>query len=346
MPTTRYFIFGEGDRPKLLYCRGRLQNLRTGEVVWQDSVIQERILASRTRIELVTKSGLVVIREDEKGIWLNNRKIFFGASINRPDFEPSPHAGRLRALHHEILVNIVDGAPLPNLLVYPGAWRRDASMAAMVLARTGNLQLIDPWIRGLDAFFDGNAGINEPDNIGQTLFLLGAVGARDHPLIAAAPGVVESVRKGQSISGLTDGKVHSVYQTLWLIKGLQAIGKPAPFNPPLALDHYANLAWWSAMRPVPFPYGFSSRATAAFPYLSWAECHSFRLAPPALPGPDAFPQSWEARSAKADWSKLTGLGLGDWAKAGILGPHIWHAAEAFCYLQDMPHLKIETLTNG
>lgn len=332
LPATRYFLFGEGDRRKLLYKRGTLTDLASGEVVWRSPVAAERYRATHTAVEVETGGRLVSIREDESGIWVGKERIVEGGAIRRPDFAGHRHAERLRALHHEILVNIVGGKPLPNLIVYRKAWRRDAAMMAMCLAATGNLDLIRPWVLGLKDVFEGNANEDEPDNIGQTLYLLGLVGApKKHPLVEASLEAVRRFRHGDHIAGITDNALHPDYQTLWLKSGLKAMGLPDPYRPPWSLDHYRSLVWWAPKGGLPYPLRFGGAVRAAFPYLAWAEAHYWGEAPPALPDADAFPQTWEADAGEADYARMKVIGT-DWADARVAGPHGWHAAEAFLYL--------------
>jgi len=333
LPGSRFFVFGEGDRQKLLYRQGVLSDLKTGDIVWRRPVSGERFCASETAVDVTTDGKPLRIREDEAGVWLGNELIAFGTKINRPRFEGMRHAARLRALHHELLVNIVDGAPVPNLFVYGRPWRRDAAMMAMCLARTGNLHLIKDWILGLDTVFDGNAGVEEPDNIGQTMYLLALAKApARHPLIARALAEAARLRERDHISGSTDGSVHAAYQTLWLKHGLGALGLPDNFEVPWALDHYRSLVWWMPKGGVPYPTRFRDRARSDYPYLAWAEAHYWNLDPPTLPDADSFPQTWEANAAAVDYTKMDAAGQ-DWARARVAGPHGWHAAEAFLYLE-------------
>jgi hypothetical protein len=273
----------------------------------------------------------VRLREDDNGIWIGNDRIVSGGGIRRPRFDGSAHAGRLRALHHEILVNIVGGVPLPNLFVYDKPWRRDAAVMAMCLEKTGNLGLIAPWIKSLDSVFDSNAGVEEPDNIGQTLYLLALAEARDHPLIARAVHQAARFRKGNHISGLTDGSTHPAYQTAWLKTGLRALRLPDAYRIPWTADHYRSLAWWMPDGGMAYPLRFGARNSRDYPYLAWAEAHYWNGSPPGLPDADTFPQTWEANGAAADYRKMEPVDPA-WADARIAGPHGWHAAEAFLYL--------------
>lgn len=324
-------MFGEGNRRKLLYRAGTLSDLKTGEVLWHGTVTSETIRASETTVDIVSDGKAIRLKEDETGVWIGDQPIVSGGGIRRPRFA-GPDAGRLRALHHELLVNIVGGVPLPNLIVYDKPWRRDAAMMAMALEKTGNVGLITPWINGLDNVFDTNAGVEEPDNIGQTLYLLALAKApRDHPLIAQAVAAAERFRRGDHISGSTDGGTHAAYQTAWLKTGLQAWGLPDAWQVPWRADHYRSLVWWMPDGGVPYPLRFGAQNSRDYPYLAWAEAHYWNNDPPPLPHRDAFPQTWEANGASADFRKMERVDSA-WASAKLAGPHGWHAAEALLYV--------------
>jgi hypothetical protein len=330
VPSSRFFVFGEGPRRKLLYRRGILSDIKTGETVWRGAVTRETIRATETAVDVVVDGKPLRLREDDNGIWIGTERIVFGGGVKRPRFD-GPDAGRLRALHHEVLVNIVDGKPVPNLFVYDKPWRRDAAMMAMCLETTGNLDLIKPWINSLDTVFDTNAGLEEPDNIGQTLYLLGLAGANDHPLVARAVREVAQFRQGDHIAGMTDGHTHAAYQTAWLKAGLKSLRLPDAYRVPWRADHYRSLAWWLPEGGLPYPLRFGAGNVRDYPYLAWAEAHYWKSAPPPMPNADVFPQSWEANGAAADYQKMAMVDP-VWAKARIAGPHGWHAAEAFLYL--------------
>ena len=101
-----------------------------------------------------------------------------------PVFTGRPFEKQLDILHDEIVSQIVDGQPLPNKIVYRKPWRRDGAMMAMVLEKTGRIGLIRDWILSLDDPFDrNNHGDEEPDNIGQSLYLLGCVTDSQHPSV-------------------------------------------------------------------------------------------------------------------------------------------------------------------
>ena len=233
-----------------------------------------------------------------------------------------------------MLVNIADGAPLPNYLVYRKPWYRDAAMVAMALARTGNIAVIRDWILGLSEPFDrNNAGHREPDNLGQALYLISLVSDRSHPL---APVILDSIAefdRGGYICGITDFREHPVYQTRWLKFGLRALGLPDPFVVPAVEDSYATLFWWGDRAGyVGKPEGYHAESDL-YPYLTWAEAHFFGRPPPwQLAGP-SYPLTWEAQASQADYDGMARISP-EFAAAKLCMPHTWHAAEMFLYLLD------------
>jgi len=79
------------------------------------------------------------------GVYLTEngkQKILASSKLNLPAFKGHSFATVLRVLLHEILINIDNGLPLPNFMVFKRPWYRDATLMAMVLKETANLRLI------------------------------------------------------------------------------------------------------------------------------------------------------------------------------------------------------------
>ena len=241
LPPARFFLFGMGDRRKLLYARGELTDARTGELLRRWDVVRDWILPAEYSVVLETRDGQqVAIVEDEEAVWLRRGSVreriagsSSGTRLTLPSFSGHPRAAVLKVLHQEILWNIVDGKPLPNVFVYSRPWYRDGAMVAMVLERTGNLPLIKDWILGLREPFDrNNAGEAEADNPGEVLYLISLVSDRSHPLV---PGLLEQLHrleKGGHIEGRSDFAPHPVYQTNWARLGLKSLGLPCHYEVP------------------------------------------------------------------------------------------------------------------
>ncbi|MHC4537213.1 MAG: hypothetical protein ACYS6K_24990, partial [Planctomycetota bacterium] len=160
LPKVNFFLFGMGNRDKFLYRDGKLFNALTGKVVRQWEVGKETIIPSEYTVRLNTSDDKeIIITEDQIAVRIQKgekRLSLTEGNINLPKFKGHPQAGLLRILLHEILINIVDTKPVPNLMVYSKPWYRDAAMVAMCLEKTDNLHLIKPWILKLDEPFDRN----------------------------------------------------------------------------------------------------------------------------------------------------------------------------------------------
>jgi hypothetical protein len=333
-----FYLFGMGHRRKLLYRRGELLDALTGEVLRKWEVAEERIDSDEYCVELTLRDGGVVrMVEDEEAAWLEEggeRQCLSAAPVRLPCFKEHPHAPLLRGLHQELLVSIVDGAPTPNLLVYPKPWMRDGAMVAICLERTGNLPLIDQWVMSLrDPFDRNNAGIEEPDNLGQALYLVSLIADRAHPMVETALERVEEFRRGTYIVGLTDGAEHPVYQTKWLKHGLRALGLDDPYVVPAVFDAYSALFWMDFRDQHVAGPPFDASSGERYPYLAWAEAHFHGAPAPMHLISETYPHTWEAEASQADYLRM-GLVSEEHARQGIAAPHTWHAAEVFlCLLE-------------
>jgi hypothetical protein len=334
MPAPQYFLFGMGSRPKFIYRNGELIEWPSLHVSHSWKVKAQTIVPPSYSVWLATADSAVHIFEDESGMYLEEgtkKTILAQSRINLPNFAGERCPNILRVLHQEILVGIVEGKPLPNFLVYSKPWYRDAAMAAMVLRRTGNVNLIRDWILSLqDPFDHNNAGRSEPDNLGEALYLISCVSDKNHPLVPAVLSAVNAFRKRDYIVGITDGAEHPVYQTKWLKFGMRSLEIPdSTFVVPKKQDSYASLFWW-AFKDGQIGPEFSEDAAEKFPYLAWARDHlSGERKGPVTAG--EYPLSWEADASQADYKRMSIIG-DDFVKARLAGPHIWHAAEMFLAL--------------
>ena len=334
-----FFLFGCGARQKLLYRGGELLDARTGAVLkrWQVAATSIRADALTVTLTLAESGAQVVISEDEQGVWLSEngtRTSLTAAPVKLPTFTENQRdpqkAALLRVLHHEILLNVVDGKPLPNFMVYQKPWYRDGAMMAMVLARTGNLDLIKEWILGIREPFDrNNKNEREPDNLGQVLYLISLVADAKHPAVATVLKEAETFRVDDHLSGRSDFAPHPVYQTKWLKFGLRALGLPDAWKIPAVEDSYSALFWMDYRDEHVGKKSFDSHGRQPYPYLGWA-CDHFYSKPPVLPA-SGFPLSWEANASEADYTGMA-LVAPAYAKGRLSAPHTWHAAEMFLFL--------------
>ncbi len=369
LPDLKFFLFGMGDRLKLIYRDGRLLNALTGNIEEQWRVKEEIIVPSEYVVHLTLTDGSTLqIREDETGVWLlqpgKRPKLIPGtrSRLNLPLFTGKRFGPVLRVLHHEILINVIHGRPVPNFLVYYKPWYRDATLMAMVLRETNNLHQIQDWIMAIrDPFDRNNHGITEADNPGEVLFLVSLVSDKTHPVVQMALDSVKRFQKDNFIVGKTDYAEHPVFQTKWLKYGLKSLGLPDPYTIPKQYDSYSVLFWWdyktehvgetsvgaTSVSVKNFdPQRTLDGSSRNYPYLVWAEDHFYT---PSRSGryragagePDRrgmvgnldYPLSWEQQASDAHYPGMTVLEK-DLVKQKLAFPHTWHAAEMFLLLHE------------
>lgn len=336
----KFFLFGMGDRLKLIYRNGRLLNALTGNIEEQWRVKQEIIVPAEYLVQLVLMDGQIIqIREDETGVWLlqpaKRPKLIPGtrSRLNLPRFANHPFGPVLRVLHQEILINVINGRPVPNFLVYFKPWYRDATLMAMVMRETGNLALIRDWILAIrDPFDRNNHGIAEADNPGEVLFLVSLVSNKTHPVVQTVLDSVAQFKKDNYIVGKTDYAEHPVFQTKWLKYGLKSLGLPDPYTIPNQYDSYSSLFWWDYKREHVAGKKFDDNLSTNYPYLVWAEDHFFGEKRGTLANLD-YPLSWEQKASDAHYPGLTVLDK-ELVKQKLAFPHTWHAAEMFLLLNN------------
>jgi len=327
LPAVDFFLFGMGDRPKLLYRAGVLSDARTGRVLGRWEVARELIVPPACTVALRTRDGRnVLIEEDEGAIRLqeDGRGRELGRSrVVLPDFAGHPYAPVLRVLHQELLVNVVDGRPVPNFFVYKKPWYRDGAMMAMAFQKTGNLALIRDWVLGLREPFDrNNAGETEADNLGQALYLVSLVADRSHPLVPVVLKEMKRFEKGRHLEGRSDFAPHPVYQTRWAKFGLAALGLEDPYEVPNVPDSYSSLFWWQPGERS----GLTVIDSDDYPYLTWAGSHATGQRRGKLSDRD-YPLTWEARASQADYAGMRAVAP-VYVDRKLCAPHTWHAAEA------------------
>jgi hypothetical protein len=333
-----FFLFGCGDRPKFVCTDRGLFSWPGNKTVIEFTPEQQTVTPSSYQVTIETKTGSrIVVCEDEQGIWLTlngQRTGLAESAVTLPTFENHPRKDLLRILHHEILVNIVDGKPVPNLFVYDRPWYRDAAMVAMVLEKTGNTNLVRDWILSLrDPFDRNNGGQKEPDNLGQVLYLVSLVSDATHPIVETVLEAARHTTKDGHLTGQTDWREHPVYQTKWLKFGLDRLGLADELVVPQVEDSYAPLFWWDKSD-TPLSSGVRYHDHAKlFPYLAWAEAHYWGDRPPMHLAASDYPVTWETHASQADYAGMTVIDDG-FAERRLCMPHTWHGAEMFLYLYE------------
>lgn len=339
LPGVDFFLFGMGSRPKLLYKSGTLRHAVTGEVIRSWPVRSAVILPPDYAVFLTATNGQrICVIEDERGVWIKGdgpAEFVPGSQspIRLPEFTRHRYPRILRVLHHELLVNVIEGKPVPNFFVYPKPWYRDGAMMAMCFKETGNLDVIKEWVLRLSEPYDrNNAGETEADNLGQALYLLSLFSDRHHPLVATIQRELARFEvqgpEGKYIQGRSDFAEHPVYQTRWAKFGLAALNLPDPYVVPQLPDSYAALCWWADKdKYVP---GKDAHDGGPYPYLGWA-CDHFHGAKSASLSERDYPLTWEQRASQAKYEGMRIIS-DEYTQQSLASPHTWHAAEAFLYL--------------
>lgn len=339
LPDVPFFLFGMGPRRKLIYQAGVLRDARSGDVIKQWNIASETIVPPDYAVSVATRDGRSIqIVEDQHGIWVEEdgqRTALSRSHIHLPTFAGHTYASILRVLHQEVLINVIDGQPVPCYFVYRTPWYRDAALMAMVLKETGNLDVIRDWILGLREPFDrNNAGEAEADNLGQALYLISLVSDQAHPLVGTILESLPQFEHGQSINGRSDFAEYPVYQTKWAKFGLQALGLPDPYIIPPVQDTYSPLVWWLFSDQHVDSQRFNS---PDYPYLDWAWDHFYGEQGGPLSNRD-YPLSWEAKASQADYDGMALLSKA-YTDQKLCVPHTWHAAEMFLYLLEQASVR-------
>jgi hypothetical protein len=335
LPNINFFFFGMGDRLKMVYKSGSLINAKTGKVLRRWKVKTAIIVPSEYLVHLeLENSKAVDIQEDTQGVYIheNGMQVIMAESrMSLPTFSDKKFGTVLRVLHHEILMNVDEGMPVPNFMVYQKPRYRDAAIMTMVLKKTDNLNLIVNWIANLQTPCDLNSeGRPEIDNLGQVLYMISTVSDRKHPLIEKILETADSYKNSTYVEGKTDYAFHPVYQTKWLKYGLKSLGIADEYKIPLVYDNYSTLLWWDYRTESVGGRQFDENTSAKYPYLTWAEDH-FLNQKRGIVSLSDYPLSWESESKDANYE---GMNIIDpiYAQIKLCLTHGWHASEMFLLL--------------
>lgn len=341
MPDVPFFQFGMGSRTKMLFKDGVLSRAPHGPEMKRWDVKETVILPHDYAVSIVTSGGETIrIIEDEEAVWIeqgNDRRAIPGtrSNLSLPRFDGHNYGSILRVLHHEILINVIDGLPVPNFYVYDKPWYRDGAMMALCLKATDNLDVIRDWVMSVREPYDrNNAGETEADNLGQGLFLVSLFADKNHPLvssiIAELPKYEVRGEHGLYIKGRSDFSEHAVYQTKWLKYGLGALGIEDPYSIPKMKDGYSSLFWMDYREE--HVRGAESDNRDHYPYLGWATDH-FRTQKLSPISSRDYPLTWEINASQANYPGIERIDP-VFAAEKTAAPHTWHAAEIFLYLLD------------
>ena len=350
MPDVKFFLFGMGNRTKIIYKDGKLINAITGNTIKEWRLKSESIVPNDYLVIIeTTKNEIIQIVETEKGVFIKEgakETLIDGTStpIKLPTFEGCKYSEVLKVLNNEILFNIVDSKPLPNLFVYKTPWRRDGAMMAMCLNKTGNIGLIKNWVISLtDPYDRNNNGETEADNLGETLYLLSFFTDKNNPcvkkVLAEIPKYEVKENNTRYIKGRSDFHEAPAYQTKWLKLGLRSLGIDDPYSIPQVQDNYSALFWMdykdTYMKGTSDAY--DEWKNDFFPYIGWAADHFHGLKRAPVSNRD-YPLTWEIQAGQADYNGMAIIN-DEYMKDKISTPHTWHTAEIFLYLLDCNLIK-------
>jgi len=350
MPDVKFFLFGMGNRTKIVYKDGKLINAISGKTIKEWILKSETIVPNDYLVVIETTANETIrIVETEKGVFLKQGEketLIDGTAtpIKLPTFEGSKYSEVLRVLNNEILINIIDGKPVPNFFVYKTPWRRDGAMMAMCLNKTANIDLIRNWVLLLtDPYDRNNGGETEADNLGETLYLLSFFTDKNNlfvkKVLAEIPKYEVIDNNGRYIKGRSDFHEAPAYQTKWLKLGLSSLGIDDPYSIPQVQDNYSALFWMdykdTYMNGTSDAY--DEWKNDFYPYIGWAADHFHGLKRNPVSNRD-YPLTWEIQASQADYN---GMAIIDdkYITGKISTPHTWHAAEIFMYLLECYPLK-------
>lgn len=331
-PEHKFFLFGMGDREKYIYKNKALIRYRDNKIIFAWNGYDEEFIYDKYTV-ILTKKGEndVVLCENEQGFYVND-VCLTASDLILPDFEEYKYPIQLRILHHEVLINIIDGKPVPNYFVYKKPWYRDSAMMGMVLKKTGNLRLIKDWILSLDELYDkNNAGNCEPDNLGQLLYLISLVSDKNNPMVKKAIDEAKRITNNGLLTGLTDFNNHEIYSTLWLKFALNALDIQEGFiKIPNEFDSYARM-FWMDRQDVEKETEYANEYNIFYPYLWWAVKHFENEKIDEEYLNITYPMSWEKEASQARYEDIRQLSK-VYADNNLSAPHTWHASEMFLYL--------------
>lgn len=335
LPVVNFFFFGMGDRFKMVYRDGVLYNAKTGKALRRWKIKTATIVPSDYLVHLELENGKAVdIQEDTQGVYIyeNSMQVIMAESrLSLPLFEGKKYAPVLRVLLHEVLMNVDEGLPLPNFLVYQKPVYRSATMMIMVMKQTKNLNLISNWVANLKEPYDrSKEGSPEIDNLGEVLYIISMVSDSKHPLIEKILEEADGYKNNEYIEGKTDDTFHPVYQTKWMKFGLKALGISDSYKIPLIYDNYSPVFWLDFKTNNVGGRQFDELTSLNSPYLTWAEDHTFDQKRGIVSLVD-YPLTWEADSKSANYSGMNIIDQ-NYAQSRICATHGWHASEMFLRL--------------
>ena len=338
--TDEYYYFGFANRRKLLYKPGLLMDINTKEVLYEFEE-EERLIIPNIYTVLVktTSNDYIKIYEDESGVHYSiNKKsnIVEGTDLKLElyNFDNQTYQQLKKELYGEILFNIKDSTIYPNIIVYEKPWYRDAAITSMVLKQTNNTNLITEWIDNITELYDNNNGYEEPDNLGELLYLISTQENKNEELIdrieEEAQRLAEDNPNGYYLYGKTDFTDQHLYQNLWYKLGIEKVGRKNYFDlDSIPEDDYSKGAWWSTYKTSVFN---NLNSNYEYPYLSYAIRHKQKQGNIII-NSQLYPLSWEKNASHAKYENYQGISNTMYdTNTSVL--HTWSAAELLLFIMD------------
>lgn len=330
--------FGMADRRKMVYKNGKLIDGKTHEIIRQFDYDEELIIPNEYTVILKKDGTLYRITEDKNGVYLytNNDKEKLSEGnikLNLPDFSDRKYSEILKVLHQEILFNIDGSEPKPNVFGYKQAYYRDAMLVSMALETTNNVSVLNNWVRKLDKIYDNSRSddIDETDNLGELLYIIGATGVDRPDLIDRIQREIRRLKDENGyISGMVDGQIQTYYPTLLAIFGAKKAGIDVNLSYPINDDAYAKLTWYSDYR-VQTNILYSG---SLYPYLSWGFYHYSGYGKLFMLD-EIYPLTYEGGENSPDYKLDKLCFISDYyCEHDLYISHLWTASEMLLFLKD------------
>lgn len=334
----KIFYFGLANRRKILYKEGKLIDIKTQEIIKEFDYEEELIVPNEYTVLLKNKNGNIYkIYENEKGIYIteNGKEIILEKSsqtLNLPEFENYKYSELLKVLHQEILFNIDGEIPKPNLVGYDTAWYRDTMLGTKVLEITNNTHLLIEWVKSIDSIYDysRSENIKETDNLGELLYIIGAIGVERKDLIKDIKEEINNIKQPDgSIKGNVDGLIQAYYPTVLALYGAEKAGISLNLAVPQYDDGYAKLTWY-------YKYTIASNNTIHtkyYPYINWAFYHYSPYSTLYILD-EEYPLSYEGGDTSTPGRVEEECFISQYyCEKQLYLSHMWHASEMFLFLE-------------
>ena len=206
-------------------------------------------------------------------------------------------------------------------------------LATMVLEETKNLNLFENWVKSISKVYDNSRdpSINEADNLGELLYIIGAVGVDRKDLINDILVEINNIKNSDgSISGMVDGTIQSYYPTILALYGAKKNNINLDLVAPTTDDGYAKLTWY-----YDNPIMSKNEQTSKFyPYINWA-FYNYSNYGSLFILDEIYPLSYEGGNTLEPGKVESECFISDYyCERNLYLSHMWHASEMFLFLKD------------